>query len=397
MRTHTTLTLRNLILHDMDPGKCQMSQHEIEIWKQTLPMVRDEMFKYIDFIIGSIFQKGLVRRQIRQVHAEAVFLLNAIDRSGELVAGLEDLKTEVIACLDAVLGHLMLHGKKYLDPETLVPVSHLKREQTEYTLRMTKIQALMNGHGVTKNLQDLVLGPMANLCKGRKCTYAMLEYLKHLQTLLLAGCQTERKADPDSILISLLLEANYNSSDFIKYVQTRITAELAEIYELKAQFERLYHYQRQFQCSPLRKSAGSFDPGRRKVKDLMLDFINAEIKYLQNKEKVLFAAPGQAFAGVPNPAPAKNSAYRIQTRLSVDSLAYFIRLLIAANVIEARVKTELLAFVAEIFHTPGMPTAGISAGSLGTKYKQVVQSTAVKVRAALRKMLKQLDQDFSFD
>lgn len=58
-----------------------------------------------------------------------------------------------------------------------------------------------------------------------------------------------------------------------------------------------------------------------------------------------------------------------------------------------RVKTELMRFIAASFETPGMHAGGISATSLGTKYKQVVQSTATKVRAALKRMLKQLDED----
>jgi hypothetical protein len=81
--------------------------------------------------------------------------------------------------------------------------------------------------------------------------------------------------------------------------------------------------------------------------------------------------------------------------MNVDCLPYLFRL-VEAHVIETGLKTELLRFIAESFETPGMGANRISAGSLGTKYKQVVQSTATKVRAALKRMLRQLDEDFGF-
>ena len=44
METHTTLTLRNLIMNDMHPDKHQMSQQDISIWIETLPLIKDDMF-----------------------------------------------------------------------------------------------------------------------------------------------------------------------------------------------------------------------------------------------------------------------------------------------------------------------------------------------------------------
>ncbi|MNL68538.1 hypothetical protein D3C87_1932750 [compost metagenome] len=78
----------------------------------------------------------------------------------------------------------------------------------------------------------------------------------------------------------------------------------------------------------------------------------------------------------------------------MDALAYLIRLLIAAKAIEPGVRTELLTFVAGIFQTPGTGLNGISPGSMETKYKQVVQSTAVTIRALLIRMLKTLEEEF---
>jgi hypothetical protein len=89
-----------------------------------------------------------------------------------------------------------------------------------------------------------------------------------------------------------------------------------------------------------------------------------------------------------------NAGYKIRFLLSVDALAFFIKLLVQAKVIDGGVRTELLAFVAKVFITPGVSSTGISPGSLGVKYKQVVQRTAMNVRAALMKMVKTIDEEF---
>jgi len=394
MRTHTTLTLRTLILQEMNIAKRQLSQHEIDVWKQALPEIREEMFKYMDFFIGSIFEKSLVRRQLQQVQSESVYLLNAVDRYTGLSAPLEQLKNEVIACLDSVIERLITQGAKYLDPATLMPCLHLRRESAELKAQNALLQAALTKSGVVKKLTDLILEPITDCCTAKKCSYERLAYLKNLQISLLEMVRRDYN-DCNDLLVHHLFEYNFNTKRFVDYMQGKIRAEVEEIDEVGLQLGRLYHYQRDFDFVSLRKQAGCVDASRRRNKEVMLEFIRNEIHYLQNKEKIRIAAE-QALV-VPMVSFNRASGYRIQTTFSVDALAYFLRLLMDAGLVQAEVKTELFSCIAETFQTPGMSATGISAGSLGTKYKNVVQATAVKVRTALKKMLKQLDQDFAFD
>ena len=86
--------------------------------------------------------------------------------------------------------------------------------------------------------------------------------------------------------------------------------------------------------------------------------------------------------------------YRIKMTLSADALAYLLRLLIEADIIVAVPRSEFLAFIARHVQTPGIGMAYLSPNSLGTKYKQVVQTTAKNVNAALMRMLKILNKNF---
>lgn len=85
---------------------------------------------------------------------------------------------------------------------------------------------------------------------------------------------------------------------------------------------------------------------------------------------------------------------RIKVSFSVDALAYFFKLLNKAGGLDTGTFTQLILAISKNFITPGTGDGYISANSLTVKYKQVVQTTAARVRVLLVKMLKQLDQEF---
>jgi len=93
--------------------------------------------------------------------------------------------------------------------------------------------------------------------------------------------------------------------------------------------------------------------------------------------------------------PKVESNPRIRVLFSVDALAYFFKLLNKAGGLDAGPVTQLILAISKNFITPGIGDGYISPNSLTTKYKQVVQSTAMRVRVLLVRMLKLLDEEFS--
>jgi len=93
--------------------------------------------------------------------------------------------------------------------------------------------------------------------------------------------------------------------------------------------------------------------------------------------------------------PKLESNPRIRVLFSVDALAYFFKLLNKAGGLDAGPVTQLILAISKNFITPGIGDGYISPNSLTTKYKQVVRSTAMRVRVLLVRMLKLLDEEFS--
>ncbi|TKC62500.1 hypothetical protein FBD94_09815 [Pedobacter hiemivivus] len=398
MRTHTTHTLRTLIVNDMDIKKCTLNKQQINTWVETLPEITAEMYETICFFTGSIFLGKMVGRQIRQIHGECITLLDKIDKYQNLPSEMDALKSATIKCLDNVMDKLESDCSRYLEKKVQMPIIHLRRQQVRIESQTCLITAYFKNLGLGLKLNKLVLESMADLLKATRCYYYRVDYMNAFQDALIELCKKSNKSDFEGRLIDLLIGMNFNSGTFIKYYQQVMMDELAVRITEEEQMSFLNHLERSFARDSYRKSALSYDIDRKRIKCLLSEFVNVELRI--RAKKVAMSRPvnvQQPTGPQVNSAPVTNTGnYKIRTPLSVDALAYFIKLMIAAKAIEPGVKTELLNFIASIFQTPGVGSAGISATSFGAKYKQVVQSTAKTVRVILVRMLKVLDDEFEF-
>jgi hypothetical protein len=393
MRTHTTLTLRRLIVNDMDVNNCTLNKQQIDVWIQTLPEITGEMFETIYFFTHSLFSKGMVGRQIRQIHRECITLLDKIDKYQDLPPGLDALKSSAIKCLDAVMEKIETDCGNYLESTVLMPVIHLRREQVGIESCTLLITAQLKNLNTPVKLQSLVLECMTDLQKAARCYYYRMNYVKKLQHNLVELCKKSNKDCIEYQLTALLISTNYNSGNFIKYYQQKLMDELGACIGEQEQMKYLHDLEREFARDPYRKSSLSYDVKRKRVKHLLAELVETELKIRQKKAALNRPVPISSYQTNQQVklAPAN---YKIRTNLTVDALAYFLKLMIKAKVIDAGIRSELMAFVAASFQTPGTSSLGISPGSLETKYKQVVQSTARQIRAVLMNMVKILDEEF---
>nr|WP_121272642.1 hypothetical protein [Pedobacter schmidteae] len=400
MRTHTTLTLRTLIVNDMDADKHKLTKQEISVWLGSLPDITRELFETIYFFTHSIFQKRLIGRQVRQIQTECINLLDHIDKYQNLPVEIDGLKTATIKCLDQVLEKITSDCETYLDMETRIPVLHLKREKVAVENDMNLLVNALKNMGADGKLQKLIMEGMADLLKAKRCSYYRLAYVKQLQESLMELSRRTTKTRIDEDLLNLLLSLNYNTAEFTKYYQQKVSDELAACIAEEEQFKYLWAWENYFGNRHHRRSVPGYDKKRRKTSQVLYDFVKLELNIREKRTaelrqelhtSALASATKENGGVVPN---VRLGNYKIRTPLSVDALAYLIKLMVQARVIDPGVRTELLAFVATIFQTPGTGLTGISAGSLGTKYKNVVQTSARTIRVLLVRMLMLLDDEF---
>ena len=389
MRTHTTLTLRNLILNDMDPAKHQMNQQDINVWIETFPLITADMFQTMKLFTSFLFEKRIVRRQIGQVQRECGALLDAIDKQPKLRKEMLPLQKALIACIDEILEHMESLYAEYMDDDMRLPQLHVRREAAQVQASMDLLSERFCGQNVSVELQASAFHCMKDAARLKRISYGQMRYVQRLQAVLIELMGTSCN-DPDRAVCELLYHELYNFSGFTDFYKSwiRKQADTDRPEQYRILLER---YKWTFRKAPYKKKAIHYDTQGVRCHEIMYNFVLAELARCAPKvEKVIYVTPEP-----PRPQqPPAEKPYKIKTILSVESLAYLIKLMVEAKVIEAGVKTELFAFIASIFETPGTAENGISAGSFSTKYKNVVQATAATVRAKLARMILIIDEEF---
>lgn len=398
MKTHTTFTLRTLILNDMNVDKHQLTAQEIGVWLRALPDITKEMFETIYFFTHSIFQVSLIKRQIQQIRQESINLLDAIDQYQNLPPQIDQLKSDTVKCLEQVLGKIDADCGKYIEQDILMPVMHLKREKIAIARDLEALTALLKDRGLASSIVVMATEGMQELLKAPRCYYYRMIYIKKLQSDLILLAKQEPKKYLEDALIGHLLAVNYNTLGFEKYYHQRLTNELAELIEVEDQYQYLQSREYEFARPPFRKSNWCYDVRRKRITQILLDFVQLELS-IRSKRAAQLREEARIRSQVKlNKEVAAKEArdnYKIRTSMSVAVLAYLVKLMIKGKVIEPGVRTELLAFIANIFQTPNSGTDGIAPTSFATRYKDVTESSARTVRVLLLRMLKILDEDFA--
>lgn len=267
------------------------------------------------------------------------------------------------------------------------------------------LKAQFKKHELNEELSKLLLEIITDTLHSDN-SFVELLYIKGLLASLIELCAQqsdrivpakEQENTFTSIVEEHLLYFQFNHPGFIKYYQQKITDQLRLMYSLPEQFDYLCRCEKQMKTQPERAGRG-YDNQSPDAKTVLCLYIEAELQYLQRRmygygQMQIGAGERQGQAAGPVDRHGQ-PVYRIKTTLSVDGLAYLIRLLVEAGAITAAPKTELLQFICRHVETPRTALSHIGYQSLLSKYKQPVQSTAISTRALLKKMLNIIEENF---
>lgn len=382
MKTQTKL--QHLVFEGLSPLNTNMSDEEINAWLDCLPQIKKEVMEVMRYILFSCYGNKLVYRHLQQMDKECTLMLDALYNYPDLLERMLPLYRATEDCLKEILNHLRSNYVKYLDPLVAMPrfLYHAAAGQIE--AKAAALVQAMSSYHADKTLQALVICKMTGLLQKGTGNWQEIAALEKLQKWIMELC-VGRNSNITDELKDLLIRADFNTTGFIQYCQSWIAADVAECYELKEKYDLLYEYERYYRTLHIKHRAIKFLPGQPKVKDQLLAFVKAELDCMVKKERSMHEKDADAITICPS---------RIPVSISVDTLAYFFKLLVKVKVIRDTGKNTVLLFLAKSFQTPGIGDAEISPNSLDSKYRQVTKNTAIAVRAMLMRMLKELDQEF---
>jgi hypothetical protein len=352
-----------------------------QIGEGLFQAIREEVFSQVT--------EQLVKRHLQQTQYDCLLLLQSLEQKDH---GDRPIPLAMENLLYGVLAYLETHHQRYFCLKAQVPARQLKLALIEMEEQVKLLSAGFKRKAVDLSLQDLMLKCFHGFIKAGNASYESLAFMKHLQLSLINLCRDVQAEDFTRIVMEHLLYLRFNAPGYEGYYKSRLLENLDKVYNLNEKFELLYHLEKVIKGQQER-SAPCFDPLSPSLVAVLTSFIKAEYRYLQKKQGIaLLGQPPLTKRGLI--ATPQLPEYRVKVSLSADALAYLVRLMMETGVIIASPRSELLLFIAKNFQTPGIGNAYLSANSLGTKYKQVVQTTARNVNAALGRMQRIVAKEF---
>jgi hypothetical protein len=369
-----------------------MSIQEVETWTLVVPEIKAELAKQINFFVRSIFLQSLVKRQLQQMQSECTSLLNAMDTHTQLKDEMLELKNSVVDCLDSTLETIITTYERYADLSMNMSRMHFRAKVTTIRSNLVQTNKMMQALGMRVELKAVLHECFNKLISRKTASYESVDYISNLQIDLNQILSSYDKNLFESVLSDYLYKNHFNSELFIKFLINQHRLEFEAISDLDERQSRLVRMRGSLQKHKVTAKKPKYLVENNSIYDRMIWFFDTEIKCVAiaiKKAKPLFV-PLMAPVAVPY-CPVD---YKLRFNFSVDCLAYFIKLLVNANVLDPGLKSELQKFVATYFQTPGTKSLGMSAGSFKTKYTNVTKSTSVTVRTVILAMLKLIDKEF---
>lgn len=355
---------------------------------EELPKIKEGIYIKLKGLLLSKKNNRLIKRHIQEAQKECISLLDLLAQNSNSDSHMQQLQQATKSCLEELLNYLIESQYHYFDWGVYAPKLHVVSVKMIIEGNIILLQAGLKRKKAMPKLQNIICNAFLKFTKLDQATYKQLHYMKQLQISLIKLCNQIGNVDFDELLIAHLLYYDFNENAFIMYCKQRINLSINQQFQPIVQFESLCFFEKSLMVQQ-EKANFHFSEEQLSVKAQLLIFVRAELHYFKKKTQFLQQKYKQN-----NTKENPNEAYRVKLSLSADSLAYLIRLLCETDVIEANPRTHLMQFLSRNFQTSGIGEMHLSPQSLGTKYKQVTQSTALGIKALLKRMTKQLEADF---
>lgn len=367
---------------------------EITSWQQSLPRLKGKILSRLKLLSTRIRDGYRYHQQLKATLCECVELMDLLFGNGSGTAGAFPLKDQLEECLRTVYGECVGLADTFGITGDNLPLKELACAKKHAGDRLNGLKIALSVPDIDPELKRAILQVLLDFLATDVCSRERVSYLMHFIRKIEEACSTSATDGKNMQLMETLYEVNYNTEFFVGYYQRMLGSELEALDKVEDQLDLLYQYKLKFAKKPSRVARAGYDPGKPCIREVMNAFRKLQSAQIKNRHK--FQTETQPIS---QPWPLRMGTgigFQIDTSMSVGCLAYLVRLLADTALVSVTTKAQLLSFVAGAVRTPGTAVRPISVESLTTKYKQVTQHTATTVRAALKKMLRRIDDDFSF-
>ncbi len=378
IQTYTSMSFGNISEAEMDELKSFLTQALSTLrWE-----IEEELNELKDSSEKSIY--------ILNLQSQLSYLADGItgfdrDNGNDLqITGIFDW---LLSGIFELLEHVRTYFANYFDFDADLPSHFFGRYKTLNADFGTDLEERLTRYNVDPELSSLILGFSQATDKSERFTirtWRQWDYLVKTIRLISQFLVIPPKEDIELEILKLLICKEFNSIQvyayFLKYIERTILSE-AEFHE---QQQDLLYLLKTFQQVRV-EAQHLYDPKVQSLKTSVIESLEAELTYLEQKEKLYT----QNFRGTSTDAPSK---FYFVVAVTLAELMFFFRIMLEVAFIETKFKSYLYEFVNN--HIKTQRAENISKKSQRNHFSnkpfpdRIVQS----IRGWLQKMIGHIDQ-----
>jgi hypothetical protein len=367
-------TIVHVYLDDQITKTCSTENIISEIGNLEIPIR-----KSLILLVSELRNDSLIEFHIQEVQRRFLWMINRIYKTGSNAdfrtnpqTGIDELKPTLLRVVNNLLHFLENSFPKYIHQDCNIH-EILKDESIAYFKdQLTWMETCFEGQN--KDLLRIALHPIKEFVVNKQpISY---HHLKYLQLLI------SELTNAEIHLKERLIKLNFNSLFFLHSLTREIENDLEATDSYSGKMEKLFwnlKWIKQIQLSD-----NVFYTSRKSIKELLIDWINEEISYLEKLvtlEKLNHAVIETSQA---------DKEFKLITDLSVAQLGFLIRVFMDSGLF----KNENHRAVAKFFatHTKTKGSSAISSGNLLNKFYDVSGNVESAVKGIIINMLNQIQK-----
>jgi transcriptional antiterminator Rof (Rho-off) len=351
---------------------------------------KEERDRSITYLKQVIFQQAKDHRAPKVVDAYFNTVANLIE-NGEAhlllipveVSHLRSALEVVLSCLDEVRTFIVARYSSFLDPDK--PIKEICRIVSPVDFPHSEVGIILSDYPQLYNLlyreHDSVFG-------GKGQDSPTLRQVAYWKTLIesLHSCKTSGSSpDHFSHVEMMLIERNFNSPGFVKYITDRMLGMTDGIGTESARLDHLAFLNKSFNQIPAMKEVVYCV----QHDDLQVSVTKWLVHEIEYRSKAIDRAVAADISSVKSGKYLKKNAEKILCKLTVDQLALFFKAADQAKIITARSLSAIFNAVAPHLSTPHKEE--ISRGSLRTKSYSVEERDKEVMLEIIGKLAREIE------
>ncbi|MDQ8013389.1 MAG: hypothetical protein REI96_13140 [Flavobacterium nitrogenifigens] len=298
-------------------------------------------------------RKREIRLQVRKYHSNLVYLIDTvIEYQKNKFPEMPELSV-LFVLLQSKLEELLLlvenRFSDYLSLDERVPVTYLMLSRNELELKLKKLSEKASD-SFNSIILKIVIQNVVRFLKsfsGKKVTYRQLLYQKEL----LQSIKNIENSDQENVfseIDKILIERNFNSTEYIDYIIEHINEEIDNEESLSYRINKLLLYQKEFDRIHSDERI-SFDPSKNNIKYVLENWFKQEIAYLEKIHELTLKTSSQ---DIHPTAESGTMNTKIECNLSADQLALILRATDEARIVKARSMNHFFKMIVPHLSTP---------------------------------------------